>query len=78
MTFAEAKTKKNQFKEVNFKDKNGVEYVYMVLPKTPEYLKNYNLSNKLNNYRFFDDDAIRFAKDNLFGVYPVAMHRDKK
>lgn len=77
MKYFEAKKKKDELEKVTFFDSTGIEYVYMVVPKNKIYFKEYLVESKNNNYNFIDDDAIPFAKDEEFKVFPLRMHRDK-
>ena len=75
MDYQEALDLKNS-KNPNPFFKNGIEYVWMVVPKTEEYFNNYAKDNLENPTKtFFDDDAIEYAKDGLFTIFGVKMKR---
>lgn len=68
------KLKNSQKENPFFKD--GVEYVWMVVPETDEYFNKYAEDNL--NYPdrvFLDKDAIEYAKDGLFKIFGVRMRR---
>ena len=75
MTYQDALALKNSKKENPFL-KDGIEYVWMVVPKTDAYFNNYAEDN-LNNpsKTFFDEDSIEYAKDDLFTIFGVKMKR---
>lgn len=74
-TYQEALDLKNS-KNPNSFFKDGVEHVWMVVPKTEEYFAEYAKDN-LNNpdKTFFDEDAKPYAKDDLFDIFGVKMNR---
>ena len=75
MNYQEALDLKNS-KNPNPFFKNGIEYVWMVVPKTKEYLEDYSkyiLENP--DKTFFDEDAKPYAKDDLFDIFGVKMNR---
>jgi hypothetical protein len=74
MTYEEALDLKNSKNENPF-IKDGVEYIWMVVPKTEEYFNNYAEDNLSTNETFFDDTAKRYAKDNSFDIFGVRMRR---
>lgn len=74
MTYQEALDLKNSKKENPF-FKDGIEYVWMVVPKTEKYFNNYAEDNLSTDELFFDDTAIRYAKDELFDIFGVRMKR---
>jgi hypothetical protein len=75
MKYQDALALKNSKKENPF-FKDGIEYVWMVVPKTKEYLAKY-AEDSLNHPDriFFDEDAIEYAKDGLFTIFGVKMKR---
>lgn len=74
MTYDEALSLKNsQSSDTFFKD--GVEYIWMVVPKTPKYLEEYAKEVIENGKVFEDKDSIIYAKDNLFMIFGVKMQK---
>lgn len=50
--------------------------MWMVVPKNSEYLESYAKDNLENPKKTFsDEDAIPYAKDNLFTIFGVEMKR---
>ena len=56
--------------------KNGIKYVWMVVPKTEKYLEEYAKEVIENGKVFEDKDSITYAKDGLFTIFGVKMQRD--
>lgn len=75
MTYEDALKVKNSEKPNPFL-KNGIEYIWMVVPKTEEYFSKYAEDN-LNNpsIAFSDEDSKDYAKDGLFKLFGVKMKR---
>nr|WP_315221454.1 hypothetical protein [uncultured Flavobacterium sp.] len=71
MTYEEAFNDKNS-REIMFTS-NGIKYVWMVVPKTEKYFEEYSKDCLTTSETFFDDTAIRYAKDGLFKVFGVKM-----
>ncbi|MDR6967915.1 hypothetical protein J2X31_001929 [Flavobacterium arsenatis] len=74
MDYQEALDFKNSQKENPF-FKDCVEYVWMVVPKTEKYFNEYAEDNLTTDEIFFDETAIRYAKDGLFKIFGVRMRR---
>lgn len=77
MKYQEALDLKNS-KHPNPFFKDGVEYVWMVVPKTDEYFINYIDEAIKPENTFFDDTAKEYAKDELFQIFGVRMNRGNK
>ena len=75
MDYQEALDLKNS-KNQNTFFKNGIEYVWMVVPKTEKYLEEYAKEVIENGKVFEDKDSITYAKDGLFTIFGVKMQRD--
>ena len=75
MNYQEALDLKNS-KNPNPFFKNGIEYVWMVVPKTEKYLEEYAKEVIENGKVFEDKDSITYAKDGLFTIFGAKMQRD--
>ena len=76
MDYQEALDLKNS-KNPNPFFKNGIEYIWMVVPKTEKYLEEYTKEVIENGKVFEDKDSIIYAKDGLFTIFGVKMQRDE-
>ena len=74
MSYQDALDLKNSKKENPF-FKDGIEYVWMVIPLTEVYFGEYAKDCLTTSEVFFDETAKRYAKDNLFDIFGVRMRR---
>lgn len=75
MTYKEALDLKNS-KQPNPFIKDGVEYIWMVVPKTEKHFEKYAEDNiNYPDRTFLDEDSIEYAKDKLFTIFGVKMKR---
>ena len=74
MTYQEAINEKEQKTETTFFHE-GVNYVWMVVPKNPRYLEEYAKDCLTTSETFFDETSKRYAKDNQFMTFAVRMLR---
>jgi len=75
MTYLDALDLKNSEQPNPFL-KDGIEYVWMVVPKNPKYFEEYAKDNLKNPEKtFLDKDAIPYAKDDLFTIFGIKMKR---
>lgn len=70
MTYTDAVIEKNSKETATFFHE-GVEYIWMVVPKTPKYLEEYAKDCITTSETFFDDTAKRYAKDSEFMTFGV-------
>lgn len=74
MNYQDALNLKNSKKENPFW-KNGIEYVWMVVPSNPIYLEEYAKDYFIKDDLVEDQTAKKYAKDELYDIHALRMKK---